>query len=131
MSANLYKVHGVGRRIDPEAGLGDGWLSERAAAMALPDFLVIGAPKSGTTALHAALARHPQLYLSKIKEPKFFLCDGPPPHEGGPGDAHSYREWVWRRDDYERLFDTAPVGTLHGESTPLYLADVEAHRRIL
>ncbi len=98
--------------------------------MALPDFFVIGAPKAGTTAVHTALARHPQLFLSAIKEPKFFLCDGPPPQEGGPGDAHSYREWVWRRHDYERLFDAAPPGTLRGESTPLYLADFEAHRRI-
>ena len=36
--------------------------------MALPDFFVAGAPKAGTTAVHAALARHPQLYLSAIKE---------------------------------------------------------------
>ena len=46
--------------------------------MALPDFLVAGVPKAGTTALHAALSRHPGLYLSQIKEPKFFLTDGPP-----------------------------------------------------
>src|SRR5664280_3081429 len=78
--------------------------------MSLPDFLLIGAPKAGTTALHAALAHHPDLYLSPVKEPKFFLCDGPPPRGVGPGDAHSYREWVWRRDDYERLFDAAPPG---------------------
>jgi hypothetical protein len=98
--------------------------------MALPDFFIIGAPKSGTTALHAALAPHPDLYLSPVKEPKFFLCDGPPPRTGGPGDAHSYREWIWRRDEYERLFDDAPPGTLRGESTPLYLADPDAHIRI-
>lgn len=98
--------------------------------MSLPDFLLIGAPKAGTTALHAALAHHPDLYLSPVKEPKFFLCDGPPPRGVGPGDAHSYREWVWRRDDYERLFDAAPPGTLLGESTPLYLADDAAHERI-
>ena len=98
--------------------------------MSLPDFFVIGAPKAGTTALHGALARHPQLFLSPVKEPKFFLCDGPPPTQGGPGDAHSYREWIWRRDDYERLFDGAPAGTLRGESTPLYLADPDAMERI-
>ena len=45
----------------------------------MPDFLVIGAPKAGTTALHVALARHPGLYMSPVKEPKFFLTDGPPP----------------------------------------------------
>ena len=50
--------------------------------MPLPDFLVIGAPKAGTTALHAALDRHPALYLSPVKEPKFFLTGGPPPARG-------------------------------------------------
>ena len=98
--------------------------------MALPDFFIIGAPKSGTTALHAALSDHPGLYLSGVKEPKFFLCDGPPPRHGGPGDAHSYREWVWRADEYEALFDAAPEGVLRGESTAFYLQDLESHRRI-
>ena len=98
--------------------------------MALPDFLVMGAPKAGSTALHTALAQHPGLYMSAVKEPKFFLSDGPPPARGGPGDAQTYREHVWRRADYEALFDPAPPGTLRGESTPLYLHDLDAHRRI-
>jgi hypothetical protein len=98
--------------------------------MALPDFLVAGVPKSGTTALHAALARHPGLFLSPIKEPKFFLTDGPPPTKGGPGDVLTYREHVWQRDRYEALFDAAPAGTLRGEATPLYLYDQAAMARI-
>ena len=98
--------------------------------MALPNFLVIGAPKAGTTALHTALASHPALYMSPIKEPKFFLSDGPPPTRGGPGDALTYREHVWKRQDYEALFDAAPDGTLRGESTPLYMYDPDAMRRI-
>jgi len=101
--------------------------------MALPDFFLMGAPKAGTTALHAALAQHPQLYLSPVKEPKFYLCDGRrPPRSGqrGPGDAHSAQEWVWRRSQYEALFDAAPAGALRGESTPFYLYDRAAHERI-
>ena len=98
--------------------------------MTLPDFLVIGAPKAGTTALHAALARHPGLYLSAVKEPKFFLTDGPPPAGGGPGDAQTYREHIWRRADYEALFSAAPAGALCGESTPFYLYDRAAQQRI-
>ncbi|WP_431897511.1 sulfotransferase family protein [Nonomuraea sp. bgisy101] len=98
--------------------------------MSLPDFLVIGAPKTGTTALHTALQRHPDLYLSVVKEPKHFLTDGPPPARGGPGDAETYREHVWRREDYEALFAAAPPGTLRGESTPFYLYDLDAQRRI-
>ncbi len=98
--------------------------------MTLPDFFVAGAPKAGTTALHAALARHPGLYLSAVKEPKFFLTDGPPPTQGGPGDAKTYAEQVWRRADYEALFDPAPPCTLRGESTPFYLYNQAAQRRI-
>lgn len=99
--------------------------------MALPDFLVIGAPKAGTTALHAALAQHPQLYMSPVKEPKFFLTDGPPPRRGGgPGDVQTYREHVWRRADYEALFSAAPAGAQCGEATPFYLHDLAAQRRI-
>jgi hypothetical protein len=99
--------------------------------VSLPDFFVIGAPKAGTTALHAALARHPELFLSPVKEPKFFLGDEHPPNRiAGPGDAHSAREWVWRRADYEALFAGAPAGALRGESTPFYLYDRAAHDRI-
>ena len=98
--------------------------------MALPDFFIAGAPKAGTTAVHAALARHPALYMSAVKEPKFFLTDGPPPTRGGPGDVQTYREHVWQRDDYEALFAPAPAGTLRGESTPFYLYNRDAQRRI-
>ncbi|MBV9487001.1 MAG: sulfotransferase [Frankiaceae bacterium] len=99
--------------------------------MALPDFLLIGAPKAGTTALHVALSRHPDLFLSAIKEPKFFLTDEEPPvARGGPGDARTIREQIWRRRDYEALFDGAPAHAKKGESTTLYLRDWKAHRRI-
>ena len=98
--------------------------------MPWPHFFVIGVPKAGTTALHVALAQHPQLFMSEVKEPKFFLCDGPPPARGGPGDAKTFREYVWRREEYENLFAQAPEGTLCGESTPFYLYDAAAQGRL-
>ena len=39
---------------------------------ALPQFIVIGAQKSGTTSLYAWLAKHPQLEPSFVKEVHFF-----------------------------------------------------------
>jgi hypothetical protein len=96
----------------------------------LPDFLLVGAPKAGTTALHVALAEHPQLAMSAIKEPKHFLVDGPPPTGGGPGDAKTYSEYVWQRADYEALWTHAEPAQLKGESTTLYLQSPAAHRRI-
>ena len=96
-----------------------------------PDAIVIGAPKAGTSALHAALARHPQVYASAVKEPKHYLCtDAPPPAYTGPGDAHSQQEWVWRAEDYARLFEPAPEGSVRLESTPFYLYARSARRRI-
>ena len=46
--------------------------------MPYPDFIIIGAPKAGSTALHAALVQHPDLFLSRPKEPKYFLTAGTP-----------------------------------------------------
>jgi hypothetical protein len=44
--------------------------------------------------------------------------------------VQTYREHIWRRTDYEALFADAPPGTLRGESTPFYLYDRDAQRRI-
>jgi hypothetical protein len=105
-----------------------------------PDFFIAGAPKAGTTALHAALTGVDGIRLSRVKEPKFFLCGGRPPSRSdhrGPGDAHSRQEWVWRESEYLGLWPAAAGAEvspqhrpLRGESTPFYLHCVEAHARI-
>ena len=40
-----------------------------------PNFIIIGAAKSGTTSLYRYLCRHPQIYMSTPKEPDFFSID--------------------------------------------------------
>ena len=68
--------------------------------MALPNFLVLGAQKAGTTSLHKYLAQHPEIFMSREKEPHYFsLGDtaGPPP----PRDAFVAESL----SGYERLFD--------------------------
>lgn len=96
-----------------------------------PDFLLVGAPKAGTSALHLALAAHPDVFVTTPKEPKFWLCEGaPPPHWGGPGDRHSQQEWIWRAEEYADLFRPAPPDAVRGESTPFYLWHRGAQRRI-
>ncbi|MBN1515813.1 sulfotransferase domain-containing protein [Candidatus Sumerlaeota bacterium] len=42
-----------------------------------PDFIIVGAPKCGTTALCQYLRDHPQIFIPKIKEPHFFSDDMP------------------------------------------------------
>lgn len=96
-----------------------------------PDFLIVGAPKAGTTALHSALTQHPDVFVTRPKEPKYWLCDdAPPPHWRGPGDRHSQQEWVWRSEEYADLFRPARDDQVRGESTPFYLWSRGAHRRI-
>lgn len=38
-----------------------------------PNLFIIGAMKSGTTSLHAYLARHPEIFMSEPKEPAYFV----------------------------------------------------------
>jgi hypothetical protein len=102
-----------------------------SARESTPDALIIGAPKAGSSALHAALAQHPQIYASPVKEPKYYMgWDAPPPSYRGPGDPHSNKEWIWRREDYRALFSGAPEDAVRLESTPFYLYMPGARRRI-
>jgi hypothetical protein len=43
--------------------------------MRRPDLFIVGAPKCGTTALYAYLRRHPEIFMSPLKEPHFFGTD--------------------------------------------------------
>jgi len=56
----------------------------------LRDFLIIDAPKSGTTSIYQYLQQHPQIWMPKLKEPHWFLFDGPdPPLWVGHGMGHA------------------------------------------
>lgn len=46
----------------------------------LPDFLVVGAAKSGTNSPHFYLSLHPGIFISTPKEPRFFV-DAPEPRK--------------------------------------------------
>lgn len=37
-----------------------------------PNLFIVGAPRCGTSGMHAYLGRHPQVYMSPVKEPHFF-----------------------------------------------------------
>jgi hypothetical protein len=59
--------------------------------MTMPNFLIIGAAKAGTTALYHYLERHPQIFMSPQKEPRFFAIEGEKINFHGPGDMTRYR----------------------------------------
>lgn len=97
----------------------------------LPDFLGIGAAKAGTTALHRYLAQHPEIHMSRRKEPNFFIADEQPPRFGGPGDRTIInRDVIWRLDDYRRQFAGAREGQVLGEISPRYLSTPGVAERV-
>ncbi|MCC5841395.1 MAG: sulfotransferase [Opitutales bacterium] len=84
-----------------------------AGQRALPDFLIIGAMKAGTTSLFNYLCMHPQVIGSVPKE-IFYFCSHP-----GRGER-------WYRRHFPRRRQLAAKGALCGEATPTYLASSEA-----
>jgi len=91
----------------------------------LPNFVLIGAPRSATTALHFALEQHPEVFVSSNKEPCWLLFDdaGTPLH-GVHKDLIQrmrYRS-VRTRPEYEALFVGAHgQHRAVGEASPAYM----------
>jgi Sulfotransferase family len=101
-------------------------LSEgRAAGGRVPDFFVVGHPKSGTTALYETLRAHPQIFMPKVKEPRFF-ADDMHDREHGPRPP----ELPDTLEQYLELFAPAEPGQRAGEASPLYLASHVAAEQI-
>jgi hypothetical protein len=100
----------------------------------LPDFLVIGAFKSGTTSLAQFLGHHPQIFMPWLQEPNFFAYEHA--ETGGAPRPEVERNSVYKRHrtrtlaQYESLFEEAPPGALIGECSPEYLRSPYACGRI-
>jgi hypothetical protein len=72
-----------------------------------PNFLVIGAAKSGTSSLHRYLDQHPQVFMTANKEPNHFAFqDGVPVFKGYRRDVMPItRNAVVEPEAYLRLYD--------------------------
>jgi hypothetical protein len=97
----------------------------------MPNFLIIGAGKSGTTSLYHYLGQHPEVYMSPVKEPKFFAVEGKNLDYRGPYDETSMnRSSITDVRAYRSLFDGVSGEVAIGEASPLYLHSPEAPERI-
>lgn len=85
--------------------------------MPLPNFLIIGVAKAGTTSLYYHLRQHPQIYLSPIKEPEFLAFGEMPFNFKGPGLDGWRRVSVATLADYQTLFDDARDEIALGEAS--------------
>ena len=87
----------------------------------MPNFLVIGAQKAGTTALHYFLKQHPDIYMSPEKEPHFFSFEGKTSQNPGI---------VTNLECYQALFDDCKHEKVLGEVSPSYMSNLEALKGI-
>lgn len=89
--------------------------------MTLPNFLIIGAAKSGTTALYHYLKQHPQVYMSPQKETNYFAFEGQRVCFNGPGDEGTSDSIITSLRSYEDQFADVSNETAIGEASPWYL----------
>ncbi len=102
----------------------------------LPDFLVIGAFKSGTTSLMNYLSQHPEIVVPWLQEPNFFGSEEFSLNLDGSkgarrdGDGAYGRRRTSTLAQYTNLFAEAPDDCIVGESSPQYLTHPAACGRI-
>jgi len=94
--------------------------------MPLPTFVIGGPPKAGTTALWSLLARHPQVFMTQTKEPRFFTrnAENPAPGVIAPGMTPG-QGYALGLDWYEGLFDGSEAYPARGEASPQYIGAVD------
>jgi Sulfotransferase domain len=94
-----------------------------SAVRSLPDFLILGAQKAGTTALYAYLREHPAIAGPTWKEVSFF-------------DRHFWRGEAWYRGHFpnrlhlKRMRARAGSGPIVGEASPSYVFHPFAPERV-
>lgn len=93
-------------------------------SVSLPDFLIVGAAKSGTTSLYHYLEQHPEVYFSPVKEPLFF-CSVNESQASLEKELYPLPldKVVRNFDDYKALFSAVNDEQAVGEASVYYLLD--------
>lgn len=94
--------------------------------MNLPNFLVIGAAKSGTTSLYHYLAEHPQIFMSPVKELSYFAYNDPHVQAGWP----NFHFPIKTIQQYHEQFSGVRNETAIGDASPIYLESKLASNRV-
>lgn len=94
-----------------------------------PNFLIVGANKAGTTSIHSYCNQHPQIFMSKVKEPMFFTAS---PELAKRNRANKQNKTMTDHlanpqvitsiEDYQNLFVGGENAIARGEASTSYLA---------
>jgi hypothetical protein len=106
------------------------------ASTRLPDFIICGAMKCGTSTVHTLLNTHPDVYIPS-SEINFFDMDDLFQHPDF--NFRGKKNWQWPNitekpqaywDWYQKFFEDAPEDCLLGEDSTCYLPSLRAAHRI-
>jgi hypothetical protein len=89
-----------------------------------PNLFLVGAAKAGTTSVYEALARHPAIYMSPVKEPHYFSRIEP------SAERRPFFPHVRDEAAYLALFDGAADDAILGEASTSYLWEKRTAARI-
>jgi hypothetical protein len=98
--------------------------------LTLPNFIIVGAAKAGTTALYWYLSEHPAVYMSPVKETFYFAYGVDEAGRLLYGDPEVHRFPIKTLPEYEALFAAAGNATAIGEASPIYLECPQSAERI-
>lgn len=104
--------------------------------MRKPDLFIVGASKSGTTTLYRFLKQHPDIFMSELKEPRFFCKDRITESEKFRRENRKnlIKKWnfypILTEKDYLDLFTGWENEKITGEASPQYLNSKVAAKEI-
>jgi hypothetical protein len=96
--------------------------------MVMPNFLILGAAKTGTTSIYRYMKQHPDIYMSPAKEPRFFIFEDEILQFNGIGDEIETAKTTLQ--EYQELFAKVKGEKAIGEATTMYLWSEKAPQRI-
>lgn len=92
----------------------------------LPNLIIAGAAKCGTTSFWAYLRQHPEVFLSKNKEPNYFALGDVSLPKPGPLSSDEMQDMLYAHtikdfERYQSLFSNANEKPVVGEASVRYL----------
>ena len=89
--------------------------------MKKPNFIIMGFPKCGSTALHYYLDAHPKIYMPNKKELHFFTQPNLSKLNKGPGDVLANKNLTKDLNEYLKFFKNVKNQKTVGETSPSYI----------
>ncbi|MFD1676145.1 sulfotransferase domain-containing protein [Alicyclobacillus fodiniaquatilis] len=95
-----------------------------------PNFFIAGAAKCGTTSLFRYIEMHPDVFMSRVKEPHYFCSHHFPERFVGPGDQGFNDNTMRTFEAYQALFDPVEDQKIIGEASVYYLNFLDVAQKI-